>query len=125
MEKGKLMNHVDQRKIVDHQESRYNALAEARVPKLQLEFVLIESSGGACPHCKEVWKKVEVRNMFAEFDYYAPACYCYEECKKCGMPLYGVTPPNTKLSYYRCPRCEFTWPEKKREKREKKGALKV
>ena len=121
-----LMEFVSEKDILAHQENRYNSLAEAGVPKSTLQYLHLEVGGGKCPHCGVEWKAIVVKNRFADFTYYEPACYCHGKCRRCGTWLYGVTEAHVKVLRYRCPSCYYKWPEEKRAKKDsKKEALKV
>jgi len=121
-----LMEYVTAHKIIDHQENRYNALAEAGVPRNKLQYLHLEVGGGKCPSCDEAWRAIVVKNMYADFTYYAPSCHCHGRCKRCGTWLYGVTEPNAKVRRYRCPSCYFKWPEERVAKTDsKREALKI
>ena len=46
-------------------------------------FMKMERHGGNCVTCGKPWKLTKVRNMFANFDFFEPQCYC----KVCDDPL--------------------------------------
>lgn len=112
VDKGKLMQAVTQEKLLEYQRIRYDKLRGSGAERLTLDLMVLESAGGACPHCKREWKKVEVVNAYADFTYFVPDCRCYETCAKCGMSLYGVTFPNREVKEYKCPRCGHREPER-------------
>ena len=45
-----------------------------------LELMRAQSYGGMCPKCGQFWEKVSVKNQFANFVYYQPACQCWKRC---------------------------------------------
>ena len=107
MLKSDIMKTVTQDHMFEFQRIRWERVKEAGVDRLLLTLIEAESAGGECPHCRKPWKKIEVRNQFASFDYYDPDCHCYERCEKCGMSLHGVTFPNRAPGPYKCPRCSY------------------
>lgn len=46
-------------------------------------FINLETSGGYCPNCNISWEKIPVKNRFADYIYYDPACDCYGRCPEC------------------------------------------
>lgn len=38
--------------------------------------------GGECIRCGKPWRKVVVKNVYASFEYWTPACKCYPVCRK-------------------------------------------
>jgi hypothetical protein len=118
---SELVEYMSQTLLDNRQKQRYDLLAEAGVDGMELEFILMESSGGKCPGCQEQWPKVEVKNKYADFYYFCPECYCYDKCHRCGRSVYAVTFPNTKLHHYKCPSCYFTWPEPVAKEAPEKG----
>jgi len=61
-------------------------LAEAGNNVQKLLALELERKGGQCPICDVPFKRVEVRNQFATFDYFEPGCYCYKKCPVCSIP---------------------------------------
>jgi uncharacterized Zn ribbon protein len=120
-----VIEYMSQELLNDRQRQRYDLLAETGVEKMQLEFILMESSGGKCPGCREEWPKVEVKNQYADFFYFYPECHCWDKCGRCGTSLYAVTLPNTKVHHYRCPSCYYTWPEVVPEEEDKAKGWRV
>lgn len=77
--KKPLMKKVkDMQKLLDKQIDIAN---EMNFPPEFIVLLHLERDGGKCPRCGQEWKKVTVRNVYADFYYYDPACGCYGRCK--------------------------------------------
>jgi len=61
---------------------------EAGMPPELLILMNLEKDGGLCPLCKKPWKKVVVKNRFADNYYFDPDCRCYPKCKNCGRSMH-------------------------------------
>jgi len=59
-----------------------------------LQALDLERNGGECPVCRMQWRKVVLKNAFADFTYYQPACKCFHECDRCSVP--PLLDPKTK-----------------------------
>ena len=86
---------------------RYDDLKAAGADSEILQFVEMDGYGGNCPVCRIPWVKVEVRNIYAEFDYYTPVCRCYPRCKRCEMSLHGIAIAKSNGVGVTCPRCGY------------------
>ena len=51
-------------------------------------LVALEAYGGECPECGKLWKKIEVKNHYADFYYFDPTCKCFPRCGRCGTSLH-------------------------------------
>jgi len=102
----------DQAGILETQRIRYERVRSAGANKLILDLMVNEMTGGKCPHCGKPWKKIVVKNQFADYEYFDPNCECYQRCDSCGMSLHGVTLPNKAYERYHCPRCGYPGVEK-------------
>jgi len=60
---------------------RKNTRAQDLGPEYE-DILTLEVDGGPCPRCGMMWKKIEVKNPYANFTYYDPACSCYGRCKE-------------------------------------------
>ena len=60
--------------------ARAEALYNAGLPDSS-KVALMALSGGECLRCGVPWKAIKVKNEFAEFAYYQPACKCYPICR--------------------------------------------
>lgn len=71
---------IDQQKMDANHAREVEAAVEAQLPAEVLQIIDREYAGGPCPRCSVGWAPVEVRNRFADFVYYQPACICYPRC---------------------------------------------
>lgn len=72
------------RKIRDMQkllEKQIDIANEMNFPPEYIVLLHLEKDGGKCPRCGKEWNKVPVKNVYADFHYYDPACGCYGRCK--------------------------------------------
>lgn len=53
-----------------------------------IEVETLEMNGGLCPKCGKPWRKIEVKNQFADFYYFDPDCKCYGRCSNCESSLH-------------------------------------
>ena len=58
---------------------KYKAQGE---PDAVIEHMKRHVSGGACSTCGTEYKKVQVKNPFAEYSYYEPRCKCFKEWER-------------------------------------------
>lgn len=97
---------------MEYQSKRHDILRSQGATEGELEWLLLETVGGKCPKCKRDWRKVIVKNIYANFEYYKPACECYETCAGCGKSLYGTVPPGPEKHHYKCPACGHREPQR-------------
>jgi len=103
---------VTQDHMFEFQRIRWARIKQSGGDSLLLTLIENESAGGPCTHCGKPWRKIEVKNQFADFVYYDPDCECYWRCEKCNMSLHGVTFPNREPGPYVCPRCGYPGEER-------------
>lgn len=109
---SQIVEHIDNNRMHDMQLALHTKLSNAGAGSEELAFVEQESYGGPC-RCGVEWVKVEVKNVFAQFEYYEPDCRCYPRCQRCksddgtirGKSLHGYVPPKMRNPEYTCPRC--------------------
>ena len=109
---NELMRVITQDDILQHQEKRHDVLRGKGATDGELDWLVLESVGGPCPKCRKPWEKVTVSNRYAAFEYYRPACECYETCAECGKSLYGHVPAGFGKHQYKCPSCGHREPPK-------------
>ncbi len=74
---------ITQDKLTDFQSTAYERAGDAGLPKLHLDMILMETTGGPCTLCGKLWRKIPVKNTCADFTYYDPACDCFGRCSAC------------------------------------------
>lgn len=118
-----IVDYIDGGRLEVTQLRRYDDLRKAGAGVEELSFIELESYGGTC-NCGVGWVRVEVRNTFAQYDYYEPGCRCYVKCYECEQSLHGHVPPKMKNPEYTCPHCGAknppTW-ERLKKKTRKRG----
>jgi hypothetical protein len=59
----------------------------AGLPEELITVKGLEADGGKC-FCGREWRKVEVKNKYADFFYFEPTCRCFPRCVFCGRSLH-------------------------------------
>jgi DNA-directed RNA polymerase subunit RPC12/RpoP len=68
-----------------------------------VQLLVLEKQGGPCTRCGKPWRKMTVKNLLADFSYYAPACTCFPICSRCGSSLHR----EAALSLPSCTSCGY------------------
>jgi hypothetical protein len=51
-------------------------------------YMDLSADGGPCPNCDKQYKRIDVKNRFADFHYFDPDCGCSPHCPDCGVSLH-------------------------------------
>lgn len=70
---------VDQHVVANFGKRMIDLAEEAGVPKEDVERSRREIKGGTCPLCQAEYRKVHVKNRYADFVYFVPSCGCEDK----------------------------------------------
>lgn len=86
----------------DKLQEQIEDIGNAGLSMTLMNLIELEKSGGVCIKCTKPWKKIEVKNQFADFYYFNPDCKCYPKCPICGHSLHREM---TMYAVRRCQSC--------------------
>jgi len=100
------IDKVTQECFLELQRGAWKSASDAVLPKGYLNLLMLETTGGACPVCGKSWKTITVKNHFADFVYYDPACQCYARCPGCRVSWHReMAMGSAAAEIKKCPSC--------------------